>query len=237
VPSRHSLGQAARAIAAPAQRTASIHPSITSCQKRNAQFVRRMEKIGAIILAAGSSSRLGQPKQLLQFRGQTLLRRAVEAATTAGCRPVAVVVGAERVRVLPELAETKELLIENETWQRGIGNSIRTGLRATVSAYPEIEAIILLMCDQPLVDAETITALKAKHAETKKPIVASSYAGTVGIPALFSRAYFDELFVLDDEAGAKQIIMNHGNEVAEFQFPDGAIDIDTAADYEKLLAR
>jgi molybdenum cofactor cytidylyltransferase len=194
-----------------------------------------MEKIGAIILAAGSSSRLGQPKQLLLFRGQTLLRRSVDAATGAGCRPVAVVLGAERERVAQELAETKEMLVENDTWQRGIGNSIRAGLRATVSAYPETDAIILLTSDQPLVDAKTIAALYTKYSETKKPIVASTYAGTVGIPALFSRAYFDELFLLDDEMGAKQVILNHGNDVAEFEFPDGAIDIDTAADYEKLL--
>lgn len=196
-----------------------------------------MEKIGALILAAGSSSRFGQPKQLLQFRGQTLLRRMVDAATSAGCRPVAVVVGAERERVLAELSETKELLVENQTWQRGIGNSIRAGLRATASAYPEIGAIIVLSCDQPLVDAETILALQSKYNEAKKPIVASRYAGTLGIPALFARSYFDELFLLDDDAGAKQVILHHGNEVAEFEFPDGAIDIDTPEDYERLCNR
>ena len=194
-----------------------------------------MEKIGAIILAAGGSSRLGEPKQLLRFRGQTLLRRMVDVATAGGCSPVAVVVGAERDRVLAELAETREFLVENETWQRGIGNSIRAGLRGLLGAYPNLDAVILLACDQPLVDAKTIAGLSATHTETKKPIVASSYAETLGIPALFARAYFDELFVLDDDTGAKQVIFNHRKDVEEYLFPEGAIDIDTAADYEQLV--
>jgi molybdenum cofactor cytidylyltransferase len=194
-----------------------------------------MEKIGALVLAAGNSSRLKQPKQLLQFRGQTLLRRIVDAAATAGCSPVGVVIGAERERALLELAETKNFLVENETWQRGIGNSIRAGLLELLAAYPDLEAVILLACDQPLVDAKTIGGLKAKHLETKKPIVAASYAGTVGIPALFSRNYFEELFVLNDDVGAKQVILKHSADVVEYPFPEGAIDIDTAADYEQLV--
>jgi molybdenum cofactor cytidylyltransferase len=194
-----------------------------------------MEKIGAIILAAGGSSRLGQPKQLLRFRNQTLLRRMVDAATTGGCSPVTVVVGAARERVLAELAETKEFLVENETWQRGIGNSIRAGLRGLLGAYPDVEAVILLVCDQPFVDANILSGLRAKNAETKKPIVASRYAQTLGIPALFTRDYFDELFMLDDDTGAKQVILSHRNDVAECLFPEGAIDIDTAADYERLV--
>ena len=194
-----------------------------------------MEKLGAIILAAGGSSRLGQPKQLLRFRNQTLLRRMIDAATTGGCSPVAVVVGAERDRILAELTETKEFLVENQTWQRGIGNSIRAGLRGLLAAYPNTKAIILLACDQPLVDASIVAGLRAKHVETKKPIVASSYAQTLGIPALFARNYFDDLFVLDDDTGAKQVILNHKNDVAEYPFPDGAIDIDTAVDYEQLV--
>ena len=159
----------------------------------------------------------------------------IDAATTGGCSPVAVVVGAERDRILAELTETKEFLVENQTWQRGIGNSIRAGLRGLLAAYPNTKAIILLACDQPLVDASIVAGLRAKHVETKKPIVASSYAQTLGIPALFARNYFDDLFVLDDDAGAKQVILNHKNDVAEYPFPDGAIDIDTAVDYEQLV--
>ena len=86
-----------------------------------------------------------------------------------------------------------------------------------------------------MVDASVIAGLRAKHTETKKPIIASRYAQTLGIPALFARDYFDQLSALDDDAGAKQIILNHVNDVAEYPFPDGAIDIDTVADYERLV--
>jgi molybdenum cofactor cytidylyltransferase len=196
-----------------------------------------MEKIAALILAAGSSSRLGQAKQLLQFRGESLLRRVVEAATGAGCSPIVVVLGADGERVAAELRETNIVPVEHENWQRGIGSSIRAGLRELLAAHPDLAAIVLLACDQPLVDAKTIVDLKETRAETKKPIVASRYAETLGIPALFARAYFDELFMLDDDAGAKELILTHREDVAEHPFPDGAIDIDTAADYERLVGR
>lgn len=196
-----------------------------------------MRKIGALILAAGDSSRLGQSKQLLQFRGQTLLQRIVDAASFADCSPVAVVVGADRDRIVAALGQANVFIIENETWQRGIGNSIRMGLRELLAAHPDLDALILLACDQPLVDAETIMGLKAKQTESQKAIVASSYAGTLGIPALFSRVYFDELFVLDDETGAKQVILSHKDDGAEYSFSDGAVDIDTPADYKKLMGR
>jgi molybdenum cofactor cytidylyltransferase len=103
-----------------------------------------------------------------------------------------------------------------------------------IAVQPDLDAVVLLICDQPLVDAGVIAGLKAKHAETKKPIVASAYAETLGIAALFARAYFNELFLLNDELGAKQVILNHRADVAEYSFPEGAIDIDTAEDYEKL---
>jgi molybdenum cofactor cytidylyltransferase len=194
-----------------------------------------MEKIAAIILAAGSSSRMGQPKQLLQFRNQTLLRRMVDAAFAGGCAPVAVVVGAERDRLLGELAETKGFVIENPTWERGIGNSIRAGLSRLLEAFPKTEAVLVLACDQPSVDASAIAGLRAKAAETKKPIVASRYAQTLGVPALFAWNYFDALLTLDDDAGAKKVILDHKNDVAEYPFPEGAIDIDTADDYAQLV--
>lgn len=148
---------------------------------------------------------------------------------------MAVVIGAERDRVMAELVGTKVFLVENETWQRGIGNSIRAGLREFLEAYPNTEAVILLACDQPLIESSVIAGLMEKRMETRKPIVASSYAETLGIPALFSRSYFDELQELDDDTGAKQVILNHSKDVAEYPFPDGAIDIDTAADYQELV--
>ena len=191
---------------------------------------------GAVILAAGGSSRFGQPKQLLPFRGNTLVRTIVNAACEAGCSPVVVVVGGDGEKIHPELAHAKVMEVRNANWQRGIGSSIRSGVQALTDHAPDVEAILLLVCDQPAVNARVIEALIAMHETTKKEIVASSYADTVGVPALFNRSFFERLLSLGDEAGAKSIILQNPERVAQFPFPEGAIDIDTWEDWEKLNA-
>lgn len=193
-----------------------------------------MDQVGAVVLAAGGSARLGMPKQLLSFRGQTLLYRTVDQAATAGCAPIVVVVAPGSESIELDLRETKAQLVKNLEWANGIGTSIRAGMREALKLDSEMSAMVLLVCDQPFVTARTIAALQAKRAETQLAIVASSYAGTLGVPALFESAYFDKLLALPDAEGAKSIILSHAEVVAEFPFPEGAIDIDTAADYEKL---
>ena len=193
-----------------------------------------MPNIGAVILAAGKSSRLGQPKQLLQFRGQTLVRRSVDAAREAGCSPIVVVVGSDKDKVARELKRTNAVIVENENWNDGMGTSIRSGVQRLIDVDPDLGAIALLVCDQPLVDSHTIEHLIALGEKTKKAIVASSYAGTLGVPALFDRSCAEELLALDDGSGAKPIIFSSHERVAEFPFSEGQIDIDMAADYEKL---
>ena len=193
-----------------------------------------MPNIGAVILAAGNSSRLGQPKQLLQFRGQTLVRRIVDAAHNAGCSPIVVVIGSDKDVVARELKRTNAIIVENEDWSDGMGTSIRSGVRRLIDIAPNTETIALLVCDQPLVDSDTIEHLVALGEKTKKAIVASRYAGTLGVPALFDRSCAEELLALDDGSGAKPIILSNHDRVAEFPFSEGQIDIDTAADYDKL---
>lgn len=191
-------------------------------------------KIGAVVLAAGGSSRFGRPKQLLQFGGEPLLRRAVLAALQAGCEPVAAVVGDARAEMESALAETDALLVENRHWREGIGSSIRLGMQTLVARGEQLEGVILLACDQPHVDRETVTGLIETRAETGKPIVASAYAGTFGIPALFDAARFGDLLALGGDNGAKSLIASRMNAVALFAFPKGAIDIDTPADFDRL---
>jgi molybdenum cofactor cytidylyltransferase len=210
-------------------------------------------QIAAVILAAGDSSRLGQPKQLIQFRGKTLVRRMVDAASEAGCRPILVVVGngkqvphldafrspKEETRQLvdaitSELKKTGATIVANPNWKCGIGASIRTGIQHLIDTTPGVEATVLLTCDQPFVDRAVIDGLITLRHETRKPIVAASYAGTLGIPALFDRGRLPELLRLDDSAGAKSIILSNRDQVAEFPFPEGNIDIDTAEDWERF---
>jgi molybdenum cofactor cytidylyltransferase len=192
---------------------------------------------GAVILAAGGSSRFGQPKQLLTFRGKTLLRTIVEAACKAGCSPVVVVTGNDDGKILQELAHVNTIKVRNKNWQRGIGSSIRIGVQALIDEVPDVAAVLLLVCDQPAVDERVIERLFATREATKKDIVASSYADTVGVPAVFDRFLFKELLAIGDESGAKSIILQNPERVAQFAFPEGAIDIDTWEDWKELNER
>ena len=193
-----------------------------------------MQDIGAVILAAGGSSRFGQPKQLIQFRDKSLVRRTVDLAIEAGCQPVAVVIGSDDKKIKAALKDAPVALVENQNWERGIGTSIRAGVQRLLESTPRLKAIVLLTCDQPFVKAATIKQLMTLRDETQKAIIASRYENTLGVPALFDHSCFPELLGLDDESGAKPIIMSNRERVAEFPFPEGKIDIDTVEDFEKI---
>jgi molybdenum cofactor cytidylyltransferase len=196
-----------------------------------------MGKNGALILAAGESSRFGQPKQLIQFRGKSLVRRIVDAAKKARCSPTVVVIGDHHEEVERELKAQGAIIVENENWRLGIGTSIRVGMRRLIDKAPTLEAVVLLVCDQPFVATRTIARLITLREKTKRAIVASRYANTLGVPALFDRSCFQELLALDNATGAKTVILSNRERVAEFPFPEGKIDIDTASDYKKLRSR
>ena len=193
-----------------------------------------MSNVGALILAAGGSGRFGRPKQLLAFRGESLVRRAVRAATEACGARVVVVAGDTRGLIETELRESAASVVENPDWRSGLGTSIRCGLQRLIASTPALDAVVLLACDQPFVDAGTIAALVAEQERAGKAIVASSYANTLGIPALFDRTCFDALLALPDDSGAKALIESRRDDVAQIEFEKGAIDIDTPADFENL---
>lgn len=190
---------------------------------------RRMRVVGAVILAAGASTRLGEPKQFLSFEGETLLRRVTKAAHEAGCAPVVVIAGDLGDRVRAELHDLPVQVVHNAEWRSGIGTSIKRGV---AHVRHGASAIMMLTCDQPFVSAEIIRKLcREDH-----PIVASGYAGTVGIPALFDARYFDELESLPDATGAKSLIEAHAADLAVVPFPEGVTDVDTRADYKAVAA-
>jgi len=187
----------------------------------------------AVILAAGGSSRLGRPKQLVRLRGKTLVRHMVDAAFDAGCSPVVVVTGSNGEKIDHELQQSRVVKIQNNSWQRGIGSSIRSGVKVLLDRAAKVDAVVLLVCDQPFVKAAMIRELIILSQNTGKEIVASSYGNTLGVPALFSRRFFHSLLSLEDGAGAKQIILRNRECVAEFLFPEGSIDIDSWSDYQR----
>jgi molybdenum cofactor cytidylyltransferase len=189
---------------------------------------------GAVILAAGASSRMGTPKQLLEFGGQTLVKRAALAAQNAGCNPIVVVTGADAEELEKELHGLNLRTANNPEWESGIGSSIRAGVQSVLKANDKVTALLLMLCDQPYVTSAVLRGLITAHRETGREIVASSYGGTFGVPALFGKAFFPELVRLENEAGAKQVIQRHLAQVHLFPFPQGEIDVDTPADFARL---
>jgi molybdenum cofactor cytidylyltransferase len=156
------------------------------------------------------------------------VQRIVRVAQHGGCDPVVAVTGAFHESVAASLTELNPRLVANHLWSRGIGSSIRTGLRHLMDE--NIGAVILLTCDQPAVDATVIRGLIETHEKTGRPVVASHYAGTLGVPALFHRSLFDELMRLPDENGAKILIEKDASRVAAQSFPNGIIDLDKPED-------
>jgi molybdenum cofactor cytidylyltransferase len=195
-----------------------------------------MSRVGALILAAGGSIRFGRPKQLLLFKGESLVRRGVRVAAEP-CVRITVVVGETQALIEAELRETGASVVANPEWRRGLGTSIRCGLRHLIASGPELDSVLLMACDQPFVEVETISALVAKQAATGKPIVASHYASTLGIPALFSASCLEDLLALPDDSGAKTLLESRRGDVASIEFEQGAIDIDTPADFERLTTQ
>ena len=194
------------------------------------------ERVGAVILAAGSSSRMGVPKQTLQFRGQSMLKRAALAALGAGCRPVIVVTGAHAEQSRGELRGLNVVEVVNALWETGMASSVRAGVQGLFGAEPEVAAAVLMLCDQPHVNAEIISGLVAAYRATGSAVVASAYGGSYGVPALFGRALFAELARLEGAAGAKQVIMRHTAEAHLLPFRGGEVDVDTPDDFSRLTA-
>jgi len=188
-------------------------------------------RVAAVVLAAGGSTRMGRPKPLLPWRGRSLLRHAAEVARAGGCDPAVVVLGGAADRLRPELDDTQVTVVENPAWDQGPGTSVRAGLAAVGSA----DAVVFLACDQPFVDAAHVRRLIAAHRATGRPMAASEYGGTVGVPALFARAVFPELHRLAPAAGARQLLARRPDRVAVVPFPAGAIDLDTPEDYARWL--
>lgn len=186
---------------------------------------------GLIILAAGESSRLGQPKQNLLFKGKTLLQRAAETGYQSRCNPIVVVLGANADKIAVVKGVTT---IHNKNWKQGISCSIKEAVRE-INNDISVNNVIIMLCDQPFVSAELLNLMIDKQIETGKQIVACAYNGITGVPVLFDRSLFTELLQLQGNEGARTILKTHPNAVATTPFEHGSIDIDTIEDYERLI--
>ena len=193
-----------------------------------------MSRIAIVILAAGASKRMGISKQLLRHRGRTVIRHAADTALGSTCRPVVVVLGANAEEIHPEVEGLPVQIVQNPHWAEGLGTSIRVGIEALASMADPPEAVVLSLCDQPLVSSDDIEALVTAYRSTKRPIIASQYAGTLGVPALFAQPMLSELLSLAGDAGAKQVIQGNLATVWPVPCPHAAFDLDTLEDYEAI---
>jgi len=190
-------------------------------------------EVAAVILAAGASRRLGQPKQLVEYEGETLLGRAMRLAQEAGFHPVVVVLGAEREAIRAAVAPGDAVFVDNDAWQEGIASSMRAGLRAIREHQPG--GVLMMPCDQPRLSADHLRMLLSGfRAEGGSCIVASVYAGTRGVPALFPAAMFQQLNLLAGDVGARKVLVNPPVPVLEVAFPGGEVDIDSPGDLAGL---
>ena len=192
-----------------------------------------MTQFGMVILAAGNSSRMGSPKQLLDYGGKPLLRHAADVALRSLCwGNVIVVLGSRAEELRPALANLPVTILENRRWEEGMGTSIHTGVEHAQASG--LDGVILALADQPLVTPDSLDRLIHTHLETGQPIVAAQYAGTVGVPVFFSREFFPKLLALKPQQGCKGVILAHPEHAFHLDCPEAEIDIDTPQDYSSL---
>lgn len=187
-------------------------------------------KVHILLLAAGSSSRMGQSKQLMKIGGVPLLVRAAREALAA-CADVTIVLGAEAEAHRMVLKGMRVNTVENSEWQRGMGNSLKFGLAEVRNSNPRLDAVIIIVCDQPAVTTSHLKALMDVGERSTKPITASSYKDTLGVPVLFKKEFFDELASIGDSHGAAKLIRDHAGDVEKVQLAGGETDLDTINDY------
>lgn len=191
--------------------------------------------VAAILLAAGASRRLGQPKQLLSYRGETLLNRSIRVASESGASPVLAVLGAHFSDIAASIPPQTAMIIHNDRWQEGMSTSIEAGLRALDAIAPTPTGVLLMNCDQPRLTADHLRSLLAAFsAQASAVIVASSYAGVLAVPAIFPREAFPLLGALHGDKGARTIIEHAPCPVISIGFEGGNVDIDSPEDLSLL---
>lgn len=191
--------------------------------------------IGIIVLAAGSSSRMGRSKQLLEIEGEPLLCRCVKIALAVNPENVVVILGANEKPHREIIEKLPVQIISNYYWKTGMGSSIKTGLNYLLQSGAELEAVIIMVCDQPALTADHLFKLIQKFNQKQGSIVASAYDNSGGVPALFGRSFFSNLLLLQDDQGAKKIIQQFPRQVETVDFLKGSIDLDTEEDYQNYL--
>jgi CTP:molybdopterin cytidylyltransferase MocA len=192
--------------------------------------------VAAVVLAAGGSTRLGVPKQLIQFRGEPLVRRAARAATDAGASVVIVVLGADAIGIAQALDGLSiTATVTNEQWRDGLASSLVTGIREVQRVDARSDGVLITTADQPLVTGNALRQLVDAFYEGAR-LVAAEYSRTIGVPAVIGREHLDALLALEGDTGAGRWLRTKGDAVRRIPLLEAAVDIDTAEDAALLAA-
>lgn len=193
-----------------------------------------MDGLAAILLAAGASTRLGQPKQLIQMGGKSLLLRAAESAIASGASPVMVVLGRDAETFAAELAGLPVLPVTNESWREGMGSSLRCGLEALQREDSSTAAVLLMVCDQPWVTAAHLRELWERYVASGK-VVAVRHGDGPGGPAIFPARYVADLVQVVGDKGARSLLRSlPAAEIELVELPEAGFDLDTPEDLERF---
>ena len=195
----------------------------------------RSGRVAGVVLAAGTSSRMGRNKLLLPLGGTSVLRRAVATAREAALDPVVVVLGHQSERALSELAGVACTPVVNPEYALGMNTSVRAG----VSAVPEdVSAAVLMLADMPFVTADMLRTLVERHHVAAAPLVVSTYGDVLAPPILYGRALFGELRALDGDGCGKRVVKAHRSEAIEVPWPESALaDLDLPEDVDRVRTR
>jgi molybdenum cofactor cytidylyltransferase len=188
-----------------------------------------------LLLAAGSSSRMGQPKMMLPYKVSTLLQHIINEVKATKNTTLLVVTGCYHNLIEQSLLQQQIPLVKNEQWQAGMGSSIQTGMAYLLQHYPTASNVLILVCDQPFITTDLLKEILTAKESTGKGIVACTYAGAIGTPVLFDKKYFNQLLLLQGASGAKKLVHQFEEDLATVNFPEGSMDIDTPEDYGKLM--
>ncbi len=198
-------------------------------------------RCASVILAAGASTRLGRPKQLILLNGEALLHRTARLAIEAGCSPIFVVLGFEADRMRGQLDGLPVEIVINPQWEEGMGSSLRSGITALCQTRPESGGVLVLVCDQPRLSRDHLRDLLNRH-QANRPnrgiaITASAYGGRSGVPAVFSASLYPELLASAGDQGARNVILSHAAEVESVSWPEGEMDLDLPEDFDRITRK
>ncbi|NNF19925.1 MAG: nucleotidyltransferase family protein [Flavobacteriaceae bacterium] len=190
--------------------------------------------IAILIMAAGASSRMEAVKQLLPWNGKTLLEHVYDNCRTTSAAESYVVLGAFSDQIINDWNAPSEHLMINPEWQQGLGNSIAFGVRNILNNKPQLKGILIVLGDQPLIDATYLDRLISYWQKHDTEIVATRYGDKNGVPALFDQRRFKDLLALEGERGAQQMLSSASEKIATIDGSAHIADIDTLSDYERI---